>query len=73
MDRMRGRLIQVRNAGLEDRARQFLGRRKAERAINVGEMLPVQFIELDAVLGNMLRPIPPAPIAAFGDQQFFVS
>ena len=36
-------------------------------------MIAVKLIEFRTIVRAVLRPIPPVPIAAFGDQQFFVS
>src|SRR3954469_15073871 len=58
------------SAGAGDGLRQILGWREAERLIDVGEMLAIQLVEVSVVGGGMFRPIPPVPVAAFGDEQF---
>src|ERR1019366_3081619 len=46
-------------------------RRQVEEAVDVGEVVAKELVKLGAVGGFVLRPIPPAPVAAFGDQQLF--
>ena len=47
------------------------GRRQIQEAVDVRQMAAIELVELDAVGGIVLRAVPPAPVAAFGDQQFF--
>ncbi len=35
-------------------------------------MVAIELVEFDAVVGAVLRPIPPIPVAALGDQQLFI-
>src|SRR6266404_1816296 len=36
-------------------------------------MAAVKLVKVDAVIGMMFRTVPPAPVAALGDQQFLIS
>src|SRR5580704_19308440 len=51
--------------------RQIVGSDCTQRLIHIGKMLAIQFVEFAVVRGMMLRAVPPVPIAAFGNEQFF--
>src|SRR5262249_30060573 len=57
----------------DDGPRQLFGRLLVESSVYIGEVLAEQIIEFDAICGFMLRPVPPAPIAALGNEELFVS
>ena len=60
-----------RPTAADDRLRQIVGRACTQRLIDVRKMLAVELVEF-AVVGRMvLRAVPPVPVAAFGDQDFF--
>src|SRR5581483_9072864 len=46
---------------------------RVQKSIDITQVLPVKLIELSAVCRRVLGPIPPAPVAAFRDQQLFKS
>ncbi len=52
--------------------REIVRRSRAQRLIDVGEMLAIQLVELAVVSGMMLGPIPPIPVAALGDEKLFI-
>jgi len=52
---------------------KVFGRRQAQQAVDVGQVVPKQQVEFGAILRRVLRPVPPAPVAALGDQEFLVS
>ena len=52
--------------------REFVRSLLAESVINSRQMLAVKRIEFSIVCRSVLGAVPPIPIAAFGDQQFFV-
>src|SRR5205823_13131926 len=56
---------------LDDWLGQHIGRRSAQSLVDIGKMLAIQLVEFPVIGGMMFRAIPPVPIAAFGDQEFF--
>src|SRR5260370_25487180 len=52
---------------------QLFRRDLAEREIHSGEMLAIEGVEFRIVGGAVLRTEPPAPVAAFRDQERLVS
>ena len=54
-----------------NRLGEIIRRGRAQRLIDVREMLAIEFVELAVVRGVMLRTVPPVPIATLGDEQFF--
>ena len=65
-----GRDAHIRRGDPQDRPRELLRRRQVQEAVDVGQMAAVELVELDAIGRIVLRAVPPAPVAAFGDQQF---
>jgi hypothetical protein len=61
-----------RNSKAEDGAGEFGGGREFESAVDVGEVVAEELIELGAVGGFVFGAVPPAPVAAFGDEDLFV-
>ncbi len=57
----------------ENGLRQIVRRARSQRLINIGKMLAIEFVEFAVVGRMMFRAIPPVPVAAFGDQDFFES
>src|SRR5262249_30306166 len=55
----------------DDGPRQQFRRISAQRVINIGKMLAIQLIKLPVVGGMVLGPVPPVPIAALRNEQFF--
>src|ERR1700756_4953937 len=51
---------------------QDIWRYSAQRQINIGEMLAIQFIKFAIIGGVVLRPVPPVPITAFSDEEFLM-
>src|SRR6478752_9507272 len=50
---------------------QIVGRGCSQRLIHIRKMLAIEFVEFAVVGRMMLRAVPPVPIAAFGNEQFF--
>ena len=72
-DRPRGRHQHGGQRHAQDGARKLLGRHQVQEAVDVGEVAAVELVELRAVGGLVLRSVPPAPVAALGDEQLFIS
>src|SRR6266700_16158 len=49
-----------------------LRRSAAQGKVDVGKMFSVQLIKLTIIGRVMLRTVPPVPVTALGDEQFFV-
>ena len=62
--------VHLRRRHPQNGPRQLLRRRQVEEAVDVGQVAAIELVELDAVGGIVLRTVPPAPVAALGDQQF---
>ncbi len=67
-----GRHADIRRRDSQDGPRKFLRRRQVQKTVDVGQMAAVELVELYAIGRLVLRAVPPAPVAAFGDQQFLV-
>ena len=63
--------MRIVHLNAQNRVGQLRRRRDVQSAVDVGQMAAIELVELHAVGGIVLRPVPPAPVAAFGDQQFF--
>ena len=55
----------------DDRGVQLFRRNSFEGVVHVGEMPAIEFVEVAIVGRVMLRPVPPVPVAALGDEQLF--
>ena len=71
-NRTAGHLVKLIDGNPENRPREFFGRRQTQREINVCKVIAEQLVELRTIGRIVFRAIPPAPIAAFGNQQLFV-
>src|SRR5580658_1632701 len=54
-----------------DWLRKIIGRRGSQGLIDIRKMFAVKLVEIAVVGGVVLRSVPPVPIAALGDQDFF--
>jgi len=70
MNEAAGGLVEGRDGDAEDGTRERLGRGEAEGAVDMGEVIAEELIELGAIFGVVVGAVPPAPIAALGDEQF---
>src|SRR5262249_27210246 len=52
-----------------DWLRQIIRRHRTEGLIHIRKMLAVEFVEVAVVGRMMLRPVPPVPVAALGNQK----
>src|SRR4051794_37557910 len=50
---------------------KLVGYSLSEKPIDVPQMAPEQVIELEVVIRRMIVAVPPAPVAAFRDQDLF--
>src|SRR6266478_7799263 len=71
MNEATGFLAELLHGNLEDGAREFFRRIFPKRAVYVRQMAAIQPVEIGTVRRIVFRAVPPAPIAAFGNQQFF--
>src|SRR5512142_460435 len=60
------------SGGRGDRLRQIIGRFGPERVVNVREVRAVERVEVPIAGGVVLGTVPPVPVAALGDEQFFI-
>ena len=63
----------LRHRHPQDGPRKLLGRREIQKTVDVGEVAAIELVEFHAVGRLVFRPVPPAPVAAFGDEQLFES
>ena len=52
---------------------ELLWDRLPEHVVHVSEVAPEELVELEVVVGRVVVAVPPAPVAALGDQQLFES
>jgi len=53
--------------GPNERLGEIFRRRRTKRLVNVGEMLAIEFVEINVIGGMMLGTVPPVPVTAFGN------
>ena len=58
-------------AAAGNRLRQVIRRNAPQCLVNIGEMLAVKFVKVAIIRRMMFRPVPPVPVAALGNQDFF--
>ena len=56
----------------KDGARERLGRDQPQSPVDVDQVVAIKLIEFRAIVGTVLRAIPPVPVAAFSDQKFII-
>src|SRR2546422_11251655 len=52
---------------------EVIGRTRAQRLIDVGEVFAVKLVEFAIIGGVVFRAVPPVPVATFGNKNFFES